>query len=425
MLKPFNPRLATGCRHILYLLAVCSPVWLASCQSSPFAQKRKDSQERWHGVRADFTTQLAQQAYDTGRFEEAIKKSAEAIVLNPKLTPAHVIYAQANLELGKLAAAERGLRQARDAGLATADLVYLEGIILEQRGELTQALGLYARARGMEPFRADILRAQAEVLVELNRPREALTALEEGREGVDDRDGAVAALTGQVLLQLDQESEAVRWFRKALVAAPDHPVVAEKLGTLLVQLGRFEEARSVLAPLIDSAKGEVGHATVRKALAKCHLALHDAQRSVDLLDDYAKAHPRDVTAQLLLAQAAVEVNDTLTALRALDGVLRVDREHPEAALLRAYLLMKRGDASRAAATIFDLLVAHPEDVEAHCLLGEVMRVRGQKEASRRQFEKALALNPQCRWAAQALALLPFDEEHRDRESETKLTSSAP
>lgn len=405
------------------LVFISLVVLTTACSTLNHSDAKLQGRQRWNQVRGRVKCQLAEQQYESGLFDAAARTVAESIALDPKQVDAYVLLALANLELGKSASAQRVLDAARRIGLTSADLIYLQGVILEQRDNYQTAVEKYAQARALDPNNVDYLVAQAECLVALNRPAAALELLDEHADRLDD-DGTVSTLTAHIAALLGNVEEASKRYQRALVTCEGSRLIAEELGRLLVRAGRYEEALAVLGPLAAKSNGDKDDGAVRRALATSHLAIGDAASAKHVLSDYAASHPDDTLAQLLLAKAAIATNDALTALRAVDLAQQHEPHRPELWFVRAAVRWKRGNLSAAASDLYDVLQNDPDDVEAHCLLAEVLHGRGQLTAARTHFERALEIDPTCAWAVEGLKSVRNAEWPGSIQAPTKLTSFA-
>lgn len=447
----------------LHATAVSLTLITTACHVPNHHDAKAQAQQRWDRVRGQVRYRLAWQQYEASLFDDAANTVTESLALDPNQVDAYVLLARANLELGKPASAQRALEAARRLELISPDLYYTQGVILEQRNQFEDAAAMYARARTTNPTNVDYLVAQAECLVALDRPGEALRLLDDNIDRLDD-DGTVAALAAHVAVLLGDVDGASDRYRRALSAqaaarvpsdtptgfneAGEWPepiahgvaLIAEELGRLLVAARRYEEALSVLSPLLEEGtKGQWdegtegqwdggtkgGRGAIRRAVATCHLALGDPTSARTVLTRYAAAHPGDAPAQLLLAKAAITTDDVLTALRAVDLVQQHAPNHPELWIVRAALQWKRGRQAAAASDLYDVIQNNPNDIEAHCLLAEVLRAQQRLPASRTYFQRALKIDPSCAWARAGLESLRQADPSELHKRSPKLTSATP
>jgi len=396
-----------------------------ACNTMRHTDAKAQAHQRWSQVRGQVKLQLAGQQYDATLFDDAAETLKESIALDPMQAEAYSLLTKAYLELGKMASAQQVLDTAGRRSLASAELVYLGGVILEQRGQLEEALARYASARELDATNADYLVAHVECLVSLDRAEAAMQTLTESADRIDD-DGTVSALSAHLATLLDETGLARRRYGEALAAHGENRLLAEELGRLLIRAQRYEAALAILNPVLDAQEGEQSSGTLPRTIATCHLALGNPRMAKQVLDQYVRSHPEDSIAQLLVAKAALACDDLLTALRSVDLAAQHEPNQPELWLVRAAVNWKRGKLITAASDLYDVLQNDPNDVDAHCLLAEVMRARDQADAARTHFERALQLDPSCSWASAGLRTLAHVDREPAPEGPTpSLTSAKP
>jgi tetratricopeptide (TPR) repeat protein len=386
-------------RNSQFVIALAFHLLVAGCAVQNPPSPSPDQQ--WKQVRAGIKLRQAAQHYRAGLFDECIKTGMEAIVLDPSRPEAYVLVGRAHLELGRSAAAGQLIAAASAAGLDTADLRYTEGVVLEQEGKTEEALKSYQRAIELTPGRVDALMAWVECLVELGHVDEAWEVVSRQSAGHEGR-GAIAALTGHVATLAGHPDEAVRLWTEAVSLVGDDPVLAAELGLLLMRLERWEQAISVLRPLIRTDGDLPPQGTIRRALASCYLQVGEPARAVTTLGEYVAVQPDDAAAQLILAKAALACGDTALASQSLEAAKRRTPENSEILFVQAALNWRKGNLDFAFRDLNTVLQRSPNDVDARCLLGEVLLAQGRVEAAREQFETALETDADCAWARAAL-----------------------
>jgi predicted Zn-dependent protease len=355
------------------------------CQSlPPHEQAKQQADERWRDVRARVKLQLGKQQFDGGLFDEAVATLTEAISLNPKDVAPYELLAQSHLERGKPASAEQVIQTATATGLNSADLRYSQGVILEQRNRIEEALVEYARARELDPGKLDYLVAQAECLVESDRAVEALRKLEENADRFDDN-ATVAALAGQVAASLGDTDKAARYLARARLSAGDDPRTTESLALILADEGRCEQAVPMLREVLDASPTA---GAVRRALGRCLLANGDPGAAIAALTDYVQAHPREAQSGVTLAQAYVEVGDLAAAGRTLDRLNRPDDTRVQ--LTSAAILWKQQKYMPAADLLYALLERDPGNSPALHLLASILRAQNEPDAADNCLARAAA-----------------------------------
>ncbi len=391
-------------RRVGFVAVLALSFGAGGCKTLHHQRDKEAARQRWSEVRGRFKYQLARQQYESGQFDNAVMTATEAISLDPHEVGAYVVLARANLEQGKPATAETALRAASNVGLRSPALTYTEGVIHEQRDDLAGALELYRAARQHDATDVAYLIAEAECLVALSKPAEALTLLDEVGETYDDR-ASIKTLAAHIAARTGDVEGAIERYRDALAAQSTSPTIARELGVLLAQQHRCEQAITVLKPLIDRSDVPDDRGLIRCTLAACYLELNAAEAARDVLYAYANDHADDALAQLLVSKTALALNDLMTATRAIDLAQQTAPNHPELWLVRATIQWQRGAFADAAATLYDVLANRPDDADALCLLAEVLKSTRRSDGAKGYFERALVADPDCAWARAGLAEL--------------------
>ncbi|HEV2110454.1 MAG TPA: sulfotransferase [Gammaproteobacteria bacterium] len=241
-----------------------------------------------------------------------------AAVLMPRAVAAH--------QQGDLTAAEREYRAVLAAAPGHADATHFLGLLLHQRGESEQGLGLMQQALSLSPQNYQYRSNLAGVLNQLGRPRDAERLYREALAlKPDHRDshvnlGMLYAAEGdhpralacfdvalrlapgdytawfcraQSLQQLARGREALAAYREAAAAAADDPERLQHLGVALREAGEFEEAERCharalkLAP--DSPQAVSGLGNVLAMGGDLSAAERHYRRAIALKPDYAGA----------------------------------------------------------------------------------------------------------------------------------------
>lgn len=418
-----------GAYGLIAFLAV-----LPACQAPLRNESKIAAMRRWSNVRADIKLQMARQSLADARFEEAANSAQEASLLNPDAPDAYAVIARCRIAMGNDAAARQALEQAEQLAIATAEMSYLWGVLMERDGQHEEALGRFASARSREPTSTQYLLAHAHCLVNLDRSELALRLLNDHARRADDV-AAVAAMTASIAELLGQDELAIRRYRMAVADGERNPLVLEQFARLLIQGRHHEEAVSILEPLVangqdphtgldryagpDSYAGLDSHArldshaglnphtegSVRRLLATSYLALRRPRQAEKVIKPYAEASPTDDRAQMLLVQAALAMGDPLGALGTLERARRNGVYHPALTRLLGLAQLQSGFVAAASETLQLSIDAHPRDVEAHCLLAEVAVARNDSQSATIHFRRAHELDPSYAWANEGLRAL--------------------
>ena len=269
------------------------------------------------------------------------------------------------------------------------------------RGEAQMAFEALARARATHPSHGGILAALAnahyalgrrddammcietaislapeisahrltriQMLMEQNRPAEALAAAEAALASGGDEPGLLNA-KGAALFALSRVPDSVACFAKAHAAEPDRSDAAHNLALALALLGRVEEAvvyaeRAYIHEPADPAY-RVHFARLLLAVGRGDEARHMAQSAVAIA-------PLDVAAHESLAECRVLIGDDEQGLAQLARAVQQMKSSPEACLALARVLRRAGRLEEAFATVSHARSAAPDNVAAIALEREL------------------------------------------------------
>jgi len=382
-------------------------------------------------ARAEVLAMRATAHADQGDTKAAWRAVEEAKAADPRsLAPL-----RAEIDLALRTRDTPRARQALEAAAAMAprdaQLLHLQGVLQQSAGKPAAALDYFAQALKADPRLLDSMVARASLLIDLQRPDEALPDLERAA-ALSQREPRVAYLKSLVFAargdtrasraQLEEVTRLVDALPDTFLASQP-PLLM--LGGLASQAtGRLERARALLELYVlrmpDDPAG-------RKLLAGIYLSSGDTARVADLLEPLLRSGDADpqvlttlaalrmqqrryrdaadaleraarltggdpgITAQMGFARLAGQQGDLgLAALRS-----AFDKEPAQfkvaAALVTLYL--RRNDV-RNATTVADALLRRlPDDAAAHNLAGAVKAAARRPADARAAYLKALALQP--------------------------------
>lgn len=374
---------------------------LPACRTNPHAVDKMRAEQRWNEVRGQVKYQLAEQQFSRGLFEDAAANVGEALALDPTRPESFAMLAKCYLEMNKPASAQQTIDLARQLDLESAELHYMQGVLLEQRDRPDEAIQEFAKAQSLDRTKIDYLIALVENLVVQGQIEKARLVIQQEAARVDD-DGSIAVLSAYIALLTDQLEEAAAHLRSAMVHGSKSALVQLELGRILVRMHRYREALPLLQPLLERFDETELEGVLRRAAATCYMNQDESGKAKHVLLDYARRNENDAAAQLLLAKAAIAEGDTMTALAAVSRAEKTAAHHPEVRFVRAVLHWKRGESDAAATLLYAIIDESPNDVDALCLLAEVRLLQDLPASARDHFERALQIDPACAWAEAAL-----------------------
>jgi tetratricopeptide (TPR) repeat protein len=341
--------------------------------------RRAEAKERWDGVRGEVKLQLVEQHIAAGRLDQAEKVLEQALAITPGNPEVYVLATRLRLEQGQLALARDAAATAAAMSVDSPEVEYLQGMIAERYGDLPQALGHYTAAACRAPNISAYVLAQAEILIALDRPAEALSVIEPRTDDFDG-DPAVRMLAARCAQMLGLRGPAADHCREALRGPEDEALCAEA-GLIMVWAEQYEEAIALLRPLVEKdlaqggpneaatwssaappsnpthevaaapspqgpAPGPAGPAVIH-GLARAYLASGQWRSAQWAAKIMMSRDEKDFVAWSIYARAALRAGD----LEAASAVLAAMRQNQvvtaETLLLAAYVAFRRGDRTGA------------------------------------------------------------------------------
>jgi tetratricopeptide (TPR) repeat protein len=260
--------------------------------------------------------------------------------------------------------------------------------VLRQTGLHQEALRVLGRAANANPMNAGLLAAYGDCAAAMWKVDVAVEAFEE----------SIAALGefpyGRVrLAAMHRTRREYRTARDALTALiarkPDYCPARIELGRLLLELGRLEEAESVLAEATVRPEHEV---EARLVLADVHMAADDAAAAVAASQIAAAAQP-DGRTYAKLAEAFAAAGDLGLAESAARSAVEKEPTSAEAGVALGRVLLARGDAEGAREAAEQAISLDPFWVPALKLGGAAYGAGGNYQRAAEFWRRAVTLDP--------------------------------
>ncbi len=186
---------------------------------------------------------LATKFLRVGRPADAIAPLRDAAVLEPNNAMIHHDLGLAWLEVGGAREAIAALQKAIANDLRYTDAHFRMGIALEKLGDMRGALAAYDRTTKLLPSSTEAWFRAGALVYTMGHRDQAIACFQRaavtGGRSAFGRLGKARAL---VIENCNQEAEQV--LREMLVADPENAMAYDLLGSVLSELGRFEEARA-------------------------------------------------------------------------------------------------------------------------------------------------------------------------------------
>ncbi|WP_438291241.1 tetratricopeptide repeat protein [Streptomyces sp. HUAS TT7] len=300
--------------------------------------------DRYVVHRSQLLHNRARVRYALGRLDEAYADFTELIAWDPYYVEYHVDRANLCRRRGDLAGALAGYDRAVEVSAPMPELFHNRGDVRAEVGDVEGALADFARALELEPDELGTRLARVALLIEADRPGEALADVHAGLglHGDDSRllclaglaeqalgrpesardayDRALAgdptsvpALTDRAVLTFEQGDPhgAVADLTAALALGGEHPDVLYNRGFALLAAGETEQALADFTRALALPGADLAGLLCRRA--ECLTRLGETRRAVDDLNGLLHLHDQGLLPPDAEPAEALEMLEELTA----------------------------------------------------------------------------------------------------------------
>jgi len=256
-----------------------------------------------------------------------------------------------------------------------------EGLDLQRRGSLAEAIARYDEALRADPGSVDAAyyRAAAECQAGnlargIEAARRVLT--------LDPRHARATNLIGKAQLAMGARAEALASFNRAIALNPDFASAHASRASLLVELGEFGEALTSLDQALALDPLSIAPSAAAAFVTRATIRLK-VGRAADALADLDQAGGEGTDALVLRGIALGKLRRHADALACFDQVLLREPNSMQAILNRGTALSELGRHDEAVRAFDAAIALKPESAAAH-------RGRGAALVSLRRFSEALS-----------------------------------
>jgi tetratricopeptide (TPR) repeat protein len=236
---------------------------------------------------------------------------------------------------------------------------------------------------------------------------EALTLFQKAG-GADRVSGAIGASRTWAMMGRYAEAEAI--CRKTLREVPGDVQISVQLAEILAMTGRSDEAMSILEPVAEGIRppprGVVKYGQLLEMRGRLKEAAAVFQRAVTLYHDGLIFDSEDLAMVAVASQGVAKFYD---ANRLFREALREDPANLEAEVLWGDLFREKYNPAEAHKSYTEVLNRNDRYVPA--LVGLAKILSG--SAAQKLLEQALAINPRCEAALEALAEIAIEDDRLD------------
>jgi len=263
------------------------------------------------------------------------------------------------------------------------------GRAYENRGDFDAAEVAYQRAVELRPFYAGAHSNLGSVLSKAGRYREAIAHLEQAI-ALRPRRASFHSNLGLVYAQQGEWQRAFDAYQRALTLSPDYPTAHFNLGLALSTTGHPKEAAGHLQRAVELDPDEANYANALGVVLAQLGQLDAAERAYVMALRAAPGHP---VAVCNLGELSERRGELARAESLYGQAVRGPVDCAHARRFFGRRLLAQGNPADAVMQFEKLVVLLPENADAHNDLGVAYVRHGRIEAARRQWRRALELDP--------------------------------
>ena len=322
------------------------------------------------GVDAGTHMTRAQEYAARGDYRAAMIELKNVLAQQPRNADARILLAQAELQLGDAAAAEKELRRAEELGAAADTTRELRARALIELHEGQSALDLLDVEVVTDPTRRATVQALRGDAHQSLGQYETARADYMAALALDAH--SLTALLGLAQLEMEQDASdaAKQRLDEAIAAQPESPDARLARARFFVERERFDDAQTEFERALSAIPEGLSRARMEglAGLAEAQIGRHDAaaaKETVSRLADIAGEHP---LTQFLRARLAFDAKDFESAGTYVDDVLAKAPDYAPAKLLQGAVNLAGGNYARAEMYLNSVVATDPGNVQARKML---------------------------------------------------------
>jgi len=332
---------------------------------------------------ADAKVKRAEVKMSAGDLRGASADLKEALERAPGHARAHLLLAELSLRLGDAERAQKELDLARSLGPAGASSRDLEFRILQARGKFAELLSASQSDTSLPPPRR--LSYAAAAYHGLGQFPEAEQAYRQALELAPD-DAVVNLAWARFLGTQRRSAEAATVVDSVLARDPGNAEAAMIKGGLLIQAGRYGDARAALIQASEHGATQLSwpqQVSVAAGVVEANLLLADHAAAEQSLRALVAKAPQWEGTHLLAGRVALAKRDFASATSEFRRALQAAPGDARARLLLGAALFGQGSLEQATAELESLVAAAPESMAARRLLAEVYLAQNRPAEARK------------------------------------------
>jgi len=337
-----------------------------------------------------YLTLYGQELCRQGFLEEAIVWLESAVDNDSSYAPAHDSLGEALYLGGHTDEALEHFEEARKLEPLLVSARINVGKVLIDRNQYDAAIAEFREAADIDPTDLRVQYNWSRALALAGQSREAFDLLLVVAQSRPD-DADVLNKLGLLLEDMGKPEEARRYFERAAAISPPLPRAFFNLAASLAVAGRFDDALERFRQGVEAASEN------DDVPASLGAMLENTKRTETAIDLYAyllERNPSDTETQTSLGNALVRGGRFAEAADQYEGILELDPENRNAYFNLGVIYGGNLDFETAAYCFREVLARAPEDEEATNMLGIVLLKLGRVDEATVSYREALKYHPE-------------------------------
>jgi len=367
---------------------------------------RSSARERVAIFNAQLAYDQATQAFNTGRFDQAMRQIVAAIQQYPQNPAYYLLQGRILMETHRLERSIHAFEKAIEFAPTFAEAHYYAGIVHQRWSNDARAYEHYLQAHELESSSVQYLLAAAEALISLQKYDDALV-LVKSKLDYFEHNAAMRQLLGQIALLRGDAPRAAKLFAEARLLNPDDAMLLDELAHAQYAARLYGQCYESVKRLQKLSKEE--NPALMLLEARCLGAMQRNTEARNLFLKMTRIRPSDPEVWIGLGSLAWELGDFRRTALCGARIIALAPQRYEGYMLKGIYEQHKGNFEQATGLLRQAAGLAPTAALPHLVLGRTLEEAGDVEGARRAYTEALRAEPESADAQalfQGLSLAP-------------------
>lgn len=352
---------------------------------------RAEAHDRMNVARTNITYEQAQQAFEEGKFEIALREIEKAIAQYSTASHFHVLRGRIFLETHRLEGALHAFLDAIEQDENNHKAYYYQGIVFQRWSDDEQAYEKYFAAWELDRGNVHYILAAAESLIALGEYEQAKSLIDE-RIARFEYNSAMKHLQGELAMLQGRPGDAVTRYTEARLLDPENLQLMEDLAWAQFSAGRFAECHEALRFVQGRLPAQ--RLDLMRLDAQCLAMIGRSIEARDLYVKLSRAMATDADVWIELGTIAWEVGDYIRVQECASRSMSLAPSRYEGYLLQAMFEKHAGHDELVIRQLRNAVARATDLASPHLLLGRELEEAGRGAEALVVYRQALTADPQ-------------------------------